>query len=138
MLLKLSFKATQLQKMPECDIFQRALFCILASSMNLGTKRCFSYNRAVFMKRFYFHPLKTDHFGSFNAFLNKQKLKGKFSDNLGQNICRLFHFLAPFVLTMMMMTNCFVVWLTDERCLDLLTVGIIVTDTYHREFPTQR
>ena len=71
LLLKLSFKATQLQKMPECDIFQRALFCILASSMNLGTKRCFSYNRAAFMKRFYFHPLKTDHFGSFNAFLNK-------------------------------------------------------------------
>ena len=36
------------------------------------------------MKRFYFFVLKTDHFLGFNAFLNKQKLKGKFSDNLRQ------------------------------------------------------
>ena len=36
------------------------------------------------MKRFYFFVLKTDHFLGFNAFLNKQNLKGKFSDNLRQ------------------------------------------------------
>ena len=51
------------------------------------------------MKSFYFYLLKTDQFWGFNAFLNKSKLKGKFSDNLGQNICRLFHFLAQFVFT---------------------------------------
>ena len=49
-----------------------------------GTKRCSSCSGAVFMKRFYFFVLKTDHFLGFNAFLNKQKLKGKFSDNLRQ------------------------------------------------------
>ena len=42
------------------------------------------------MKRFYFYLLKTDHFWGFNAFLNKEKLKEKLSDNLRQNICRLF------------------------------------------------
>ena len=51
------------------------------------------------MKRFYFYLLKADHFWGFNAFLNKSNLKGKFSDNLGQKICRLFHFLAQFVFT---------------------------------------
>ena len=35
-LFKLIFKATPLQKVPEYDIFQKALFCTLASSMNLG------------------------------------------------------------------------------------------------------
>ena len=30
------FKATQSQKIPEYDIFQKTLFCTLASSMNLG------------------------------------------------------------------------------------------------------
>ena len=35
-LFKLIFKATQLQKIPEYDIFQKTLFCTLASSMNLG------------------------------------------------------------------------------------------------------
>ena len=35
-LFKLIFKATQLQKIPESDIFQKTLFCTLASSMNLG------------------------------------------------------------------------------------------------------
>ena len=34
-LYKFTFKATQLQKIPEYDIFQKTLFCILASSMNL-------------------------------------------------------------------------------------------------------
>ena len=33
---KLIFKATQLQKIPEYDIFQKILFCISASSMNFG------------------------------------------------------------------------------------------------------
>ena len=35
-LFKLIFKATKLQKVPEYDIFQKALFRTLASSMNLG------------------------------------------------------------------------------------------------------
>ena len=35
-LLKLIFRATQLQKVPGYDIFQKTLFCTLASSMNLG------------------------------------------------------------------------------------------------------
>ena len=35
-LFKLTFKATQLQKTPEYDIFKKILFCTLASSMNLG------------------------------------------------------------------------------------------------------
>ena len=36
LLFKLIFKATKLQKLPEYDIFQKTLFCTLASSMNLG------------------------------------------------------------------------------------------------------
>ena len=35
-LFKLIFKATQLQKISEYDIFRKTLFCPLASSMNLG------------------------------------------------------------------------------------------------------
>ena len=35
-LFKLIFKATQLQKITEYDIFQKILFCTLASNMNLG------------------------------------------------------------------------------------------------------
>ena len=35
-LFKLSFKANQLQKTPEFDIFQKTLFCNLVSNMNLG------------------------------------------------------------------------------------------------------
>ena len=34
-LSKLIFKATQLQKIPEYDIFQNTLFCTSASSINL-------------------------------------------------------------------------------------------------------
>ena len=30
------FKATQLQKIPEYDIFENTLFCALVSTMNLG------------------------------------------------------------------------------------------------------
>ena len=51
------------------------------------------------MKRFYFFLLKTDHFSSLTAFLKEQKLKGKFSDNLGQNIYRFFHVLVQFLFT---------------------------------------
>ena len=43
--------------------------------------------------------LKTDHYWCFRAFSKKQKLKGKFLDNLGQNICRHFQVLAQFPLT---------------------------------------
>ena len=35
-LFKLIFKAAQLQKVPEYDIFQNTLFCTLATSMNLA------------------------------------------------------------------------------------------------------
>ena len=51
------------------------------------------------MKIVYFYVLKTDPFCGCNAFGNKQKLKEKFSDNLEQNICRLFYFLTQFVFT---------------------------------------
>ena len=46
------------------------------------------------MKRFYFFLLKTDYFCGFNTFLKKKRLKGKFSNNLGRNICRRSHFFA--------------------------------------------
>ena len=39
---------------------------------------------------------------------------------------------------MMMMMNCFVVWLRDERCLVLFPVGTIVRDPHHRESLTRR
>ena len=39
-----------------------------------------------------------DHFWGFRAFSKKQKLKRKFSDNLGQN-CGLLHSLAQFTST---------------------------------------
>ena len=58
----------------------------------LGTKRCSSCSRVVFMKICYFYLLKFDNFWGFNAFSNMGNLKGKFSDNLGQNIWRLFAF----------------------------------------------
>ena len=48
-------------------------------------------------KQFFFFGLKTDHFKSLHAFSKKPKLKGKFSDNLTQNICRRFHILAQFL-----------------------------------------
>ena len=64
-----------------------------------GTKRCSSCSRAVFKNRFFFYLLETDHLWCFNPLLNKQKLKGKFLDNLGQNVQRLFHLLAQLVFT---------------------------------------
>ena len=33
---KLIFKASQSEKVPEYDMFQKTLFCTLASTMNLG------------------------------------------------------------------------------------------------------
>ena len=39
---------------------------------------------------------------------------------------------------MMMMMNCFVVWLTNERRLALFPAGTIVRDLHHRESPTRR
>ena len=74
---------------------------ILWFSINykFGAKRYSSCSRAVFMKRFYFYLLKTDYYWDFNPFFNKQKPKEKFSDNVGQNICRLFNFLAEFAFT---------------------------------------
>ena len=38
----------------------------------------------------------------------------------------------------MMIMNCFVVWLTDERRLALFPAGTIVRDPHHRESPTRR
>ena len=66
---------------------------------DFGTKRCPSYSRAIFMKRFYFYPLKSFHFWGFNVFLNNQELKENVSKNLEQSICRFFDFLTQFVFT---------------------------------------
>ena len=38
---------------------------------------------------------------------------------------------------MIIMMNCFVVWLNDGRRLALLPVGTIVRDPNHRESPTR-
>ena len=51
------------------------------------------------MKRFYYFLLKTDYVLGFKALSKKWKLKRKFSDNFGQNICRLFLFLEEFFFT---------------------------------------
>ena len=37
------------------------------------------------------------------------------------------------MMMVMMIKNCFVVWLTDERCLAIFQAGIIVRDPHHRE-----
>ena len=59
---------------------------------DFGTKRRCNSGRTVFMNGFYFFLLTPDIFWSFHVFLKKQKLKGKFPDNLGksrlQNISR--------------------------------------------------
>ena len=39
---------------------------------------------------------------------------------------------------MMIMMNCVVVWLTDERRLALFPAGTTVRDPHHRESPTRR
>ena len=49
------------------------------------------------MNKFYIFLQKTDHFRSFNAFLNKKNLKGKFSYKLGQNVFKVFQVLAQFL-----------------------------------------
>ena len=51
------------------------------------------------MKRFYFFLLKNGLLLGFQAITKEEKTSKKFSDNLGQNICRLFHFLAQFLFT---------------------------------------
>ena len=38
----------------------------------------------------------------------------------------------------MMVMNCFMVWLTDERHLILFPAGSIARDPHHRRFPTSR
>ena len=43
-------------------------------------------------------------------------------------------FLVMMMMTMMMM-NCFVVWLTGERCLALFPAGTIARDPHHHESP---
>ena len=63
--------------MPEYDIFHKAIFFTLASSMNFGLN-AFSCSKELSMKRFYFYQLNTDHFEGFNAFLKKFNLNGKF------------------------------------------------------------
>ena len=63
--------------MPEYDIFHKTLLCTLAASMNFGLNP-FSCSKELFMKRFYFYQLNTDHFEGFHAFLKKFNLNGKF------------------------------------------------------------
>ena len=75
LVFKLIFKATQLQKVPEYDIFPEILFNTLVSSMNLGLKPVL-VAAAQCLKKIYFYRLKTDHLWCFNALLNKWKLKG--------------------------------------------------------------
>ena len=42
------------------------------------------------------------------------------------------------LMMMNMMMNCFVVCLTDERCVALFPAGTIVRDSHHRKSPTRR
>ena len=42
------------------------------------------------------------------------------------------------VMMAMMMMNCSVVWLTEERRLTLFPAGTIVKDLYYRESPARR
>ena len=98
-LFKLIFKATKLQKNNGIGYLSNNTILHLSVKYEFGTKRCSSSSSAVFINRFYFCWKETDHFWSFNAFLNKWKVKEKFSDNLGQNIDRLFNFLGKFVFT---------------------------------------
>ena len=51
------------------------------------------------MMNFYFFLLKSDEFWNLHAFSKKQKLKGKFSDNVRQNICRLIYVLVHCLFT---------------------------------------
>ena len=96
---ELILKVTQLQKNSRIGYFSKNSILHFSFKYEVGTKRCSSCSSAVFIKRFYFCRKETDHFWGFNAFLNKQKLKEKFSDNLGQNIRRIFNFLAKFLFT---------------------------------------
>ena len=87
-----------MQKLPEYDIFQKTLICTLTSSLYLGLK-AISVAAGQYLEEILLLSIKTDHFWYFNALLNKKKLKRKFSDNLGQNILILFHFLVQFAFT---------------------------------------
>lgn len=63
-----------------------------------GTKCCWYCIRAVFTKTFYFFTKNWSFFEI--AYIFKEiKPKWKTSDNLGQNISRIFHVLAQFLLT---------------------------------------
>ena len=53
----------------------------------------------MFIKRVQFFILKANHFQRFDAISKKEKLKAKFSYNLGQNIFRLFQVLPQFIFT---------------------------------------
>ena len=77
LLFKLIFKSTQLQKVPEYDIFQKTLFCTLAPSINLGQDAVPVATGQYLRREFTFIYLKPDHFWCFNVLLNKEKLKGK-------------------------------------------------------------
>ena len=88
-----------MQKIPAYDILGEKTTLWFSINYKFGAIRYSSCSRTVFIKRFYFYLLKADHYWDINAFLNKQKPKEKFSDNLEQNICRLFYFLTQFVFT---------------------------------------
>ena len=100
LLFKLIFRETQYQQRPKCDTFQKALFCTLPSSANLELNAVPIAVRQYLWRRFTFFCTKSPtFFWNSRAFLKKQKLKGKFSDILGQNICRIFHILAQSLFT---------------------------------------
>ena len=89
--------ATKFEQRPKFVMFQKELFCNLASRTNLILKTIPIAGWQYFWKGFRFILHKADHFWSFCPFLKKQKLNEKFSDNLQQNICRLFNVLAQFL-----------------------------------------
>ena len=76
-LFKMIFKETQLQKMPEYDIFQKNTILDFSVKYEFGTTRCSSCSRAVFVKWFYFYLLKTDHFLGCNCIVKQVKTKRK-------------------------------------------------------------
>ena len=67
------------------EIFTESTILNFGIKCEFVTKTCSNCCIIVFMKKFYFFLLKTDHFWSSRVF-KEVKIKGKFSDNLRQNI----------------------------------------------------
>ena len=102
---QLIFKETELKDIAEYEIFEKILFCTQVSTINLGLNAIhgaagnYLGQQGSIYEEILLSSTKVYQFCCFNAFFKKQKLKGTFSNNLGQNIRRLFHFLAQFNFT---------------------------------------